>query len=103
MPIGESAISLFHSLVVRCRIYSACCALAAFCYGILRDRCWRKSTPLQDYLVRAIAAGAIPPALVLVCGAFNPTILAEVQGLEVYILLGGLTVLYLSVEQVRSK
>jgi hypothetical protein len=59
----------------------------------------KKTTQLQSHLARAIAGGAVPPALVIICGAFDPTILARVPGLEVPILLSGMALLYLSFKQ----
>jgi len=51
---------------------------------------------LQAHLGRAIAAGAIPSALVLIFGAFAPESLAKVRGLGVAIAFGGITLLYVS-------
>jgi hypothetical protein len=59
----------------------------------------KKSTQLQSHLARAIAGDAVPPALVLICGALDPTILARMPGLEVPILLGGMALLSLSIVQ----
>jgi hypothetical protein len=65
-----------------------------------RDYRKKKSSPLHVYLVKAIAGGTVPPAILLIyAAAFDRTILVRVQGLEVPILLGGMSVLYLSLQQ----
>jgi hypothetical protein len=51
---------------------------------------------LQTHLAKAIAAGGIPTALVLILGAFAPESLAKVKGLEVAIAFGGMALLYVS-------
>ena len=95
------ALTAFHSPVLTgCGFYSVFCALAAFCMAVVRDRRMKKSSPLHTYLVRAIAGGTVPPAILLMyAAAFDRTILARVPGLEVPILLGGVSLLYLSLQQ----
>jgi hypothetical protein len=99
MPIGQSVVAAFHSLIFDCRYYCVACALLAFFFGIAQDFRKKKSRPLHSHLGKAIAGGAVPLALVLICGAFDPTILSKVPGLEVPILLGGIALLCLSFKQ----
>ena len=54
---------------------------------------------LQAHLARAIAAGGVPSALVLILGAFAPESLAKAKGLEVAIAFGGMALLYVSLVQ----
>ncbi len=71
-------------------------ALAGFIIGFVVDAIRKTKTELSEHLGRTVAAGGVPLALVLVYGAFDRTILVEVQGLSVPILLGGLSLLYVS-------
>ncbi len=75
---------------------SICLALVAFLIGLGLDFFNKTSTPLHEHLGRAIAASGVPPAFVLICGSFKPDILIKVPGLEVPILFGGLSLLYVS-------
>ena len=61
---------------------------------------------LNAHLGRAAAAGAIPSGLVLIYGALEPSVLTQIQGLNVPIAFGGLSLLYVSIRamtQNRSK
>jgi hypothetical protein len=66
--------------------------LIGFAVSLVRE----PHAPLQAHLARAIAAGGIPCALVLIVGAFVPDILSKVKGLEVAIAFGGMALLYVS-------
>lgn len=82
---------------------SVCLALFAFAVGLVIDL-WRKTgTPLHEHLGRAIAAGAVPSALVLICGAFDPSVLMKVAGLNVPIAFGGMSLLYVSFKAVIAR
>jgi hypothetical protein len=60
----------------------------------------KRSSPLHSHLIRAIAGSTVPPAFVQIYAAvFDPTILVRVQGLEVPILLRGVSLLHLSLQQ----
>jgi hypothetical protein len=71
-------------------------ALLAFLAGLGVDYIYKTHTPLQDHLGRAVAAGAVPSAIILICAGFDPTILTKVAGLNVPIAFGGMALLYVS-------
>jgi hypothetical protein len=77
-------------------VLSVCCILAGFLLSVSRDYLRQTDAPLQTHLGRAIAAGAIPSGLALICVAFDPASLTTVPGLELPITLGALALLYIS-------
>jgi hypothetical protein len=77
-------------------ILSVCCILAGFLLSVGRDYTKKTDAPLQIHLGRAIAAGAIPSGLALICVAFDPASITTVPGLELPITLGALALLYIS-------
>ena len=73
---------------------SVCLALVTFLVGLAVDAIWKIRTPLQDHLGRAVAAGAVPSAIILIVAGFDVTILSKVPGLNVPIAFGGMSLLY---------
>jgi hypothetical protein len=71
---------------------SVSCTIAGFVISLAKE----PHAPLQVHLVKSIAAGVIPSAVVLIVGAFNPESLTKVKGLEVPITFGGIALLYVS-------
>lgn len=83
---------------------SICLALLAFLVSVVTA--WQRKdndVPLQDHLSRATGAGAIPSALVLVWGSFDPTILAAVPGINVPIAFGGMALLWVSIKAATQR
>jgi hypothetical protein len=78
---------------------SVCLAALAFLLGAIVER----GAQLQTHLQRAAAAGAVPSGLVLVYGAIDPSILSQVPGLNIPILFGGLSLLYVSLKAATQK
>jgi hypothetical protein len=70
---------------------------------MLLDYRRKTSTPLHEHLGRAAAAGAIPAALTLMYGAFDPSILCQIPGLNVPIAFGGMSLFYISVKAALKK
>ena len=73
-------------------------AIIAFLIGMAIDYSRKTNTPLHEHLGRAAAAGGIPSAVVLLYGAFDPTILSNIPGLNVPIAFGGMSLFYISVK-----
>jgi hypothetical protein len=82
---------------------SVCLALLAFLSGLILDGIYKNHTSLQDHLGRAVGAGAVPSALVLICAGFDPTILIKVPGLNFPIAFGGMALLYVSFKAAVKK
>jgi hypothetical protein len=53
---------------------------------------------LEELIIRAFSAGAIPTALVLLICAFKPGLLPQLSGFNIYIAVSGLVLLYISVK-----
>jgi|ERR1035438_1566091 hypothetical protein len=73
-------------------------AVYAFARGLFDERRGKSKRSLVEHLGRAAAAGGLPSALILIVGAFRPAILASVPGINLQIALGGLSLLYVSIE-----
>jgi hypothetical protein len=80
------------------RIASVVLMLTAFVLGIVVDHRRKTDRGLIYHLGRAAAAAGIPSAVVLLFGAFRPSILCQVPGLELPIVFGGLSLLYVSLK-----
>jgi hypothetical protein len=89
------------NLYVAIRVISVAMMLVIFLVSLIRDR--RPNKDLKDMLIRAAAAAGVPSGLVLIWGAFDPSILVEVPGLHVPIAFGGLTLLFISVTTAMKK
>jgi len=87
------------ALIPHIGIASVCLAALAFLLGAIIER----GAQLQTHLQRAVAAGALPSGLVLVYGAIDPTVLVQVPGLNIPILCGGLSLLYMSLKAATQK
>jgi hypothetical protein len=87
-PIGE----IRFLVPIYADFTSICCALAVFLVSVGVG--YRKKTPLDKHIGRAVAASAVPSACVLILGAFDPVILIGVPGLGVHLALGGMALLY---------
>jgi hypothetical protein len=73
-------------------------AVYVFARGLVDDRRGKARRSLVEHLGRAAAAGGFPSAIILIIGAFKPSLLAAVPGMNLQIALGGLSLLYVSIE-----
>ena len=77
-------------------------SVALFIIGFVLTFAVRKTKKqpvnLEILLLKAIATSSIPAALLLLLCAFNPGLLQNLTGLNIYIAAGGLALLYLSYE-----
>jgi predicted anti-sigma-YlaC factor YlaD len=62
----------------------------------------RKDSGLGDHLVAASAAACIPTGLVLMRAGFDPSILAQLSGINVYITFAGFALVYVSIKAIVS-
>jgi hypothetical protein len=76
------------------RVVSVVLMVVFFAIGVVKG----PKQELIDHLLRAAAAGGIPSALVLLWDAADPSILCKVSGLELPVVFGGLSLLYVSVK-----
>jgi hypothetical protein len=91
--VENRAVQRIFELFLRTYSYSSVgFTLIGFLHSLSRE----PHAALQTHLARAIAAGGIPTALVLILGAFAPESLARVKGLGVPIAFGGMALLYVS-------
>ena len=81
-------------------VASVSLAVLTFAIGAAIEAYRKKGSGLEDHLIKAMAAGAIPTAVVLVYGAFNPAIIAQLSGLNVAIAAAGLALLYISIKTI---
>lgn len=70
--------------------------ILGFVFTFIARRTKKQPINLEILLPKAIAASSIPPGLLLLVCAFNPGLLQEITGLNIYIAAGGLALLYLS-------
>ena len=81
------------SLIAYSTGLSVALALIAFIVSAAIDR----NKPLHDHLARSAAASAVPSAIVLICAAFDMSILSRVQGMNIPIAFGGMSLLWISI------
>jgi len=74
--------------------------VVTFILGVVISLLRKTGSNLEDHLIKAMAAGAIPTALALIYGAFNPSIIAQLSGLNVAIAAAGLALLYISIKTI---
>lgn len=93
MPVSfEDALSILATAV------PVLAAVYVFTRGLIDERKGKNKRSLVEHLGRATAAGGVPSALILIVGAIKPSILAAVPGINLQIALGGLSLLYVSIE-----
>ncbi len=98
MPSWIVAISFSFILSLLATVIPVAAAVYIFAQGLFDERRGKSRRSLVEHLGRAAAAGGLPSALILILGAFNPSILATVPGINLQIALGGLSLLYVSIE-----
>jgi hypothetical protein len=74
--------------------------VVTFVLGVVISLFRKSNATLEDHLIKAMAAGAIPTAIVLIYGALDPSIIAQLSGLNVAIAAAGLALLYISVKTI---
>ena len=77
-------------------------ALIAFCCGYIFDPKNRTNKAFPSLLAKAAAIAAVPQALVMIYGAFNPAIITKVGGLRIAIAFGGLSLLWIALKAFSS-
>ena len=77
-------------------------ALLAFCCAYIFDPKNRTNKAFPSLLAKAAAVAAVPQALVMIYGAFNPVVIAKVPGLRIAIAFGGLSLLWIALKAFSS-
>jgi hypothetical protein len=93
-PSHLSALSRYATFV------SVGFAVLAFVGAVAVDMKRKVTGELESHMRKAAAAGAIPTAFLLIYGAFDPAIIAQLSGLNVPIAAAGLALLYISARTV---
>lgn len=75
-------------------------AVLSFIAGIVFDYVKKRSAGLEVHLARVGAAGALPTGIILVYGAFEPSVITQLSGLNVPIAAAGLALIYISVKTI---
>ena len=75
-------------------------AVITFMAAVAIDAKRKSAGELESHMKKAAAAGAIPTAFLLIYGAFDPSIISQLSGLNVPIAAAGLALLYISVRTV---
>ncbi len=61
---------------------------------------FNRPTALDALLLQVLAAIAIPTGIALIICGLKPNLISELKGLNVYIALAGMTLIYLSIKAV---
>lgn len=77
---------------------SVALALITFIAVFAFDKASRTNKAFPVLLAKAAAVAAVPQALLMIYGAFNPAILAKISGLRIAIAFGGLSLLWLALK-----
>jgi uncharacterized membrane protein len=72
-----------------------------FC-GYIIDRKNKTNKAFPSLLAKAAAVAAVPQALVMIYGAFNPAVITKVPGLRIAIAFGGLSLLWIALKAFSS-
>jgi hypothetical protein len=73
--------------------------IAAFFYLVIQQYRSSNQVNLEELVIRAISAGGIPPAVVLLVYAFKLDRHSQLNGFNIYIAVAGLVLLYISVKK----
>lgn len=88
-----------NALLTTCAVGMA--VLVLIC-GVLLDFWRKKDSGLEAHLLRASAAGSIPTGVVLISAGLDPSILAELSGINVYITFAGFALVYVSIKAISN-
>jgi hypothetical protein len=91
MPLNE--------LLTTCAVGMALIVLVG---GVLLDLWRKKDSGLEAHLLRASAAGSIPTGIMLIRAGFDPSILGQLSGINVYITFAGFALVYVSTKAMTS-
>ena len=83
-------------------ISSAILALVVAVFHIVRDCRQKTTTDPMTILARAAGMAILPQALIIMSATFDPSLLCTVQGLRVFFMLSGLSLLYVCLRSVTS-
>ena len=90
------------NLSVALEIASAVLALVVAVFHFVRDHRNETTTNPITILARAAGLAILPQALLIMFATFNPSLLCAVQGLRVFFMLSGLSLLYVCIRSVTS-
>jgi hypothetical protein len=83
-------------------IASAVLAFLVAVFHLIRDHKNKTATDPMTILARAAGLAILPQALIIMFATFYPDLLCTVQGLRVFFMLSGLSLLYVCVKSVTS-
>jgi hypothetical protein len=83
-------------------ISSAILAFLVAVFHLVRDHMKRTNTDPMTILARAAGLAILPQAVIIMLATFDPPLLCTVQGLRVFFMLGGLSLLYVCLRSVTS-
>ena len=98
MPGWLGTVQVVELLSVLATAMPVAAAVYVFAKGLFDERRGKARRSLVEHLGRAAAAGGFPSALILIVCAFKPSLLSDVPGINLQIALGGLSLLYVSIE-----
>jgi hypothetical protein len=80
--------------------FSVGAAIVAFAGILIWNHARKRHSRLDAVLTRVLAASAIPTGITLLVCAFNPSLIAQLQGLNVHIAVAGMALLFIAVRTV---
>lgn len=84
-------------------IASAALAIITFLAALIVKKLGEQSAHLDDLIIRALSASMIPTGVLLIACAFDPSLLSSLTGLNIYIAVAGLTLLFVACKGIFSK
>ena len=81
-------------------ISSAILALGVTAFHVIRDRVRKTSTDPMTILATAAGMAILPQALIIMSATFDPSLLCTVQGLRVFFMISGISLLYVCLRSV---
>jgi peptidoglycan/LPS O-acetylase OafA/YrhL len=89
-------------LGVGLEISSAVLALAVAIYHFVQGHRSGRSRNPMTILARAAGLAILPQALIIMYATFDPSVLCHIQGLRVFFMLSGLSLVYVCIKGVTS-
>ena len=84
-------------------IASAALAILTFFVALIVKKLDGQSAHLDDLIRRALSASAIPTGIILIACAFDPSLLGSLTGLNIYIAIAGMTLLFVAGKGIFGK
>jgi hypothetical protein len=81
---------------------SAGCGIVVFLAVLIWHLINQQTPHIDDLIRRALAASAIPTAILLVLYPFWPGLLAQIGGTKVYVAIAGLVFLFFAVKTITN-